>query len=56
MATCLKEQGHVTTVSWVKVHEEEGGVETNTHEKQNKRADEDAGKAYAHPDSPAYRE
>ena len=48
--------GDMTTVSWVRAYAEEGGVETNDHEKQNKKADTGAEGAYAHPDPPLYRE
>ena len=39
-------------ISWVKAHAEEGGVETNDNEKENKRAGEDAEEACAHPGTP----
>ena len=42
-------------VTWVKAHAEQGGAETNDHEKQNKKADEDAEGAYVHLDSLMYR-
>ena len=45
-----------TKIQWIKARAEEGRAATNAHKKQNKRADEDAEKAYAHPDSTAYRE
>ena len=43
------------TISWVKSCKEDGGAKTNEHEQQNKRADDDAEKAYAHSDSFLYR-
>ena len=55
MAAYLVGWSDVTQVSWVKAHAREGGAKTNAHGKLNKRADEDAEKAYARPDSPAYR-
>ena len=42
-------------VSWVKSHAEDGRAKTNEHERHNKRADGDAEKSYAHPDSTEYR-
>ena len=47
--------GGETTVSWVKAHAEDGEVKISEHERQNKRANADAGKAYAHPGSCWYR-
>ena len=51
MCTYLGEWRDETTVSWVKTHAEDGGAKTSEHEQQNKRADDDAEEAYAHPDS-----
>ena len=55
MRTYLDEWRDETTVSWVKSYTEDGGAKTSEHEQQNKRADDDAEKAYAHPDSSLYR-
>ena len=54
MAKHPAERRDMTKIQWVKAHAEEGGAKTNTHEEQSKRADEDAEKAYAHTDSPAF--
>ena len=51
MSSYLGEWRDETTISWVKSHAEDGGVRTNDHEEQNKKADDDAEQAYAHPDS-----
>ena len=57
MCTYLDEWRGETTISWVKAHAEGGGAITTDHEQQNKRADDDAEKAYAHPDpNPPYTE
>ena len=54
-----KEWGDQTTVSWVKGldkdHAEEEGIPTGCREQENKRTDDDAGNAYAHPGDPEYR-
>ena len=55
MADYQVEWRDMTKILLVKAHAGEGGATKNAHEKQNKEADEDAEKAYAHPDSPAYR-
>ena len=57
MAMCsyLDEWRGETEISWVKAHAEDGGAKTNDHEKQNKRADDDAEEAYGHPDPPYMR-
>ena len=55
MAEYQAEWRDVTKISWVKASAEKGGAKTNAHERQNKRADEDAEKAHAHTDFPAYR-
>ena len=39
----------------MKGHAEEGGNVTDSHEKENKKADEAAERAYTHTDPPAYR-
>ena len=55
MCTYLDEWRDEATVSWVKAHAEDGGPKTSEHEQQNKRADDDAEEAYAHPGSSLYR-
>ena len=57
-AVCLylNEWRDETTISWVKSHAEDGGAKTNNHKEQNQKADDDAEKAYAHPDSDEYGE
>ena len=54
MRSYLDEWRGETTISWVKSHVEDGGAKTNDHEVQNKKADDDAEKSYAHPDSSEY--
>ena len=49
MGTYQYRWGDMAKILWVKSHAEEGGVETNDHENENKRAGEDAEGAYAHP-------
>ena len=56
MCSYLDEWRDETTISWVKSHAEEGGAKTTEHEVQNKKADEDAEKAYAHTDSAGYEQ
>ena len=56
MRSYLDEWRGETTISWVKSHAEDGGAKTNDHEVQNKKADECAEKAYAHPDSDWYKQ
>lgn len=46
------EWDHKTPASWVLAHAEEGGWLTDSHEKENKKADEVAGYAYTHLDAP----
>ena len=55
MCSYLDEWGDETTVSWVRAHAEDGGAQTNDHEKQNKKAGDDAEKVYTHPDSSLYK-
>ena len=45
----------MTNVYWVKGHTGKGGKLADCHEKENKRADEDAETAYKHPCTPEYR-
>ena len=54
MCLYLNEWRGETTISWVKSHAEDGRAKTNNHKEQNKKADDDAEKAYAHPDSDEY--
>ena len=54
MCSYLGEWRDESTISWVKSHAKDGGAKTNAHEVQNKRADDDADKAYAHLDSGEY--
>ena len=50
-----REWGHNTKIFWVKGHAEKDGNQTDCHEVENKRADEDAERAYQHLDTPAYK-
>ena len=56
MRQCQKEWWKLTEVYWAKAHAEEAGKQTDCHEKENKRADEDTEAAYKHQDTPVYRE
>ena len=42
MCSYLDESRDETTVVWAKAHAEDGGAKTNDHEKQNKKADNNA--------------
>ena len=55
MCSYIDEWRDEATILSVKAHADNGGANTNDHEKHNKRADGDAEKAYTHPDSPMYR-
>ena len=56
LSAYLNEWRDKMTISWVKALAEDGGAVTNDHENENKKADEDAGGACKHPDTPIYRE
>ena len=55
MCSYLGEWRGETTISWVKAHAEDDGAKTNDHENQNKKAGDDAEKAYTNPGSSLYR-
>ena len=50
-----REWGHNTNIFWVKGHAEKDGKQADCRKVENRRAGEDAERAYQHMDTPAYK-